>query len=167
MQRLDGITLKDGQVLYAQKNSNGEISEMIVQNVTGDMYSYGIITSVTKQGTSIVGATIESSGNEYQISGMSNLSVGLPVKFIKNGMSADYAQSLDKISGGVDTLTTGYAEIGGKKYLLSPTVEVFQKEKLSTKYMRISLTDAINGDYSYACYTDDAETGRVRVIIAN
>ena len=167
MQRLDGITLKDGQVLYAQKNSNGEISEMIVQNVTGDMYSYGIITSVTKQGTSVVGATIESSGNEYQISGMSNLSVGLPVQFIKNGMSADYAQSLDKISGGVDTLTTGYAEIGGKKYLLSPTVEVFQKEKLSTKYMRISLTDAINGDYSYTCYTDDAETGRVRVIIVN
>ena len=167
MQRLDGITLKDGQVLYAQKNSNGEISEMIVQNVTGDMYSYGIITSVTKQGTSIVGATIESSGNEYQISGMSNLSVGLPVKFIKNGMSADYAQSLDKISGGVDTLTTGYAEIGGKKYLLSPTVEVFRKEKLSTKYMRISLTDAINGDYSYTCYTDNKETGRVRVIIVN
>ena len=167
MQRLDGITLKDGQVLYAQKNSNGEISEMIVQNVTGDMYSYGIITSVTKQGTSIVGATIESSGNEYQISGMSNLSVGLPVKFIKNGMSADYAQSLDKISGGVDTLTAGYVEIGGKKYLLSPTVEVFQKEKLSTKYMRISLTDAINGDYSYTCYTDNKETGRVRVIIVN
>ena len=167
MQRLDGITLKDGQVLYAQKNSNGEISEMIVQNVTGDMYSYGIITSVTKQGTSVVGATIESSGNEYQISGMSNLSVGLPVQFIKNGMSADYAQSLDKISGGVDTLTTGYAEIGGKKYLLSPTVEVFQKEKLSTKYMRISLTDAINGDYSYTCYTDNTETGRVRVIIVN
>lgn len=167
MQRLDGMMLKDGQVLYAQKNSNGEISEMIVQNVTGDMYSYGIITSVTKQGTSIVGATIESSGNEYQISGMSNLSVGLPVKFIKNGMSADYAQSLDKISGGVDTLTAGYVEIGGKKYLLSPTVEVFQKEKLSTKYMRISLTDAINGDYSYTCYTDNKETGRVRVIIVN
>ena len=167
MQRLDGMTLKDGQVLYTQKNSNGEISEMILQNVTGDMYSYGIITAVTKQGTSVVGATIESSGNGYAISGMSNLSVGLPVKFIKNGMSADYAQSLDKISGGVDTLTTGYAEIGGKKYLLSPTVEVFQKEKLSTKYMRISLTDAINGDYSYACYTDDAETGRVRVIIVN
>lgn len=167
MQRLDGMMLKDGQVLYTQKNSNGEISEMIVQNVTGDMYSYGIITSVTKQGTSVVGATIESSGNEYQISGMSNLSVGLPVKFIKNGMSADYAQSLDKISGGVDTLTTGYAEIGGKKYLLSPTVEVFRKEKLSTKYMRISLTDAINGDYSYTCYTDNKETGRVRVIIVN
>ena len=167
MQRLDGMTLKDGQVLYTQKNSNGEISEMILQNVTGDMYSYGIITAVTKQGTSIVGATIESSGNEYQISGMSNLSVGLPVKFIKNGMSADYAQSLDKISGGVDTLTAGYVEIGGKKYLLSPTVEVFQKEKLSTKYMRISLTDAINGDYSYTCYTDNKETGRVRVIIVN
>ena len=82
-------------------------------------------------------------------------------------MSADYAQSLDKISGGVDTLTTGYAEIGGKKYLLSPTVEVFQKEKLSTKFMRISLTDAINGDYSYTCYTDNKETGRVRVIIVN
>ena len=167
MQRLDGMMLKDGQVLYAQKNSNGEISEMIVQNVTGDMYSYGIITSVTKQGTSVVGATIESSGNGYAISGMSNLSVGLPVKFINNGMSADYAQSLDKISGGVDTLTTGYAEIGGKKYLLSPTVEVFQKEKLSTKYMRISITDAINGDYSYTCYTDNKETGRVRVIIVN
>lgn len=167
MQRLDGMTLKDGQVLYTQKNSNGEISEMIIQNVTGDMYSYGIITSVTKQGTSVVGATIESSGTAYAISGVSNLSVGLPVQFINNGAGADYAQSLSKISGGVDELTTGYAEIGGKKYLLSPTVEVFQKEKLSTKYMRISLTDAINGDYSYSCYTDNTETGRIRVIVVN
>ena len=43
-------------------------------------------------------------------------------------------------------------------------VEVY--EKSGTRYMRISISDAIEGDYRYDCYTDSTTGGRVRVIVA-
>jgi hypothetical protein len=44
-QRLDGLNISASSVLYCEKNASGEISEMILKNVTGDMYSYGVITA--------------------------------------------------------------------------------------------------------------------------
>lgn len=165
MQRLDGMTLKSGSVLYANTNSNGEICEMILQNATGDMYSYGIVTSATKaQGEMPSSAVIESNGASYTITGMNGMYVGLPVKFIKNGNSADYATKLTSPSGSVSELTQGYAVIGGKRYLLSDKVLVY--EKSGTTYMRMSLSDATDGNYSYTCYSDDADNGRIRIVIA-
>ena len=165
MQRLDGITLKSGDVLYAKKNSNGQISEMIVKNATGDMYSYGIVTSVTKGNENISStATIESNGATYTVSGMQGMSVGTPVKFVKDGVKVDFASNLKAVEGGVSQLETGYAVIGGDKYILSSDVEVY--EKSGTRYMRISISDAIEGNYRYDCYTDSTTGTRVRVIVA-
>ena len=165
MQRLDGITLKLGDVLYAKKDSKGQISEMIVKNATGDMYSYGIVTSVTKGNENISStATIESNGAVYTVSGMQGMSVGTPVKFVKDGAKVDFASNLKAVEGGVSQLETGYAVIGGDKYILSSDVEVY--EKSGTRYMRISISDAIEGDYRYDCYTDSTTGGRVRVMVA-
>ena len=166
MQRLDGITLKSGSVLYSKTNSKGEISEMIVQNATGDMYSYGIVTSVT-QGTSntLRSAVIESNGMSYTVMGMSGLSVGLPVKFIKNGNIADYAVKLKEISGTVSEFTNGYAVINGKRCLFGDNILVYEQN--GTKYMKISISDAIDGNYRYTCYSDDSANGRIRIVIVN
>ncbi len=163
MQRIDGIEIAGGDVLYAKTNANGEITEMILQNVTGDMYSYGIITSIIKSGTTVTGGTIESDGASYTIGNSSSLGVGIPVKFIKNGTKADYAAKLTQLSGSADEFTQGYVTIKNKRYIISPDVEVY--EKSGTRYMNTSLTDAINGDYTCSFYTDDKDNGRVRVII--
>lgn len=165
MQRIDGMTLDSGDVLYAKTNTKGEITEMILQNATGDMYSYGIVTSVTKNGTYVTGATIESDGTSYTIVNMKSLGVGLPVKFIKNGMGADYATKLEQVSGSVSEFNQGYVTIKDKRYIISPDVEVYEKD--GTRYMRTSLTTAINGNYSRSFYTDDKDNGRIRVIIIN
>lgn len=160
MQRLDGKTLSSGSVLYAETNSKGEISAMITKNVTGDMYSYGIVTSVQKEQNS---AVITSNGGTYTVTGMSGMSVGLPVKFIKNGNSADYAEQLSAILGNVSEFTNGYAVIGGERYLFASNVEIYEKTGL--QYRKASISDVIEGSYSYTCYSDDKTNGRVRIVI--
>lgn len=160
MQRLDGKTLSAGSVLYAETNSKGEISAMITQNVTGDMYSYGIVTSVQKGENS---AVITSNGGTYTVTGMSGMSLGLPVKFIKNGNSADYATSLNTISGSVSEFTNGYAVIGGERYLFAPNMEIY--EKIGLQYRKVSISDVIEGSYSFSCYSDDKTNGRIRLVI--
>ncbi|MBQ3124503.1 MAG: S-layer homology domain-containing protein [Clostridia bacterium] len=166
MQRLDGMTLKSGSVLYTETDSNGEISAMIVQNATGDMYSYGIVTSVTK-GTSDIPNTaiIMSDGISYTVTGMSGMSVGLPVKFVKNGNMADYATGLEAVSGTVNEFENGYAVIKNIRYLFSDKVQIY--EKTGTQYRKISISDATDGNYSYTCYSDDVQNGRIRVVVVN
>jgi len=44
LQRIDGVTLKEKQVLYYEKNSSGQIISMILNDVTGDAYKYGVVT---------------------------------------------------------------------------------------------------------------------------
>ncbi len=163
MQRIDGIKIDSGDILYTKTNAKGEITEMITQNVTGDMYSYGIVTSVTKNNNIVNGGNIESAGMTYPVSNTRTVSVGLPVMFIKNGAEADYATKLEEISGSIDELTQGYAVIKDKRYIISPEVEVY--EQSGTRYMRTSLTTAVNGDYKCRFYTDDKDNGRIRVII--
>ena len=165
MQRLDGITLDTGDVLYAKKNGNGEISELILKNATGDMYSYGIVTSVTNGvGETQSSAVIDSDGSQYTVYGLSGMSVGLPVRFIKNGSGVDYAAKLNILSGSVSEFTHGYATINGKRHLFSSDVQVY--EKSGTRYMKISLTDVIDGNYITNFYTDNTDTGRIRIIVA-
>ena len=170
MQRLDGINLTSSQVIYYGTNSSGEVDELILANATGDMYSYGIVTSVASASNGDDGktktATVESDNSSYTITGFTGLTVGEPVKFIKDAMGASYASPLEKVSGAVSELTQGYAVINGKEYKISDRVEVYHK--LGSKYMEISITDAINGDYSYVCYCDKSQSlgGRIYVIIA-
>ena len=42
-QRIDGMTLNSSKVLYSAKNSAGEITDLIINDVTGDARMYGII----------------------------------------------------------------------------------------------------------------------------
>lgn len=163
MQRIDGLDLSKSQVLYCGTNSNGEVDELILQNATGDMYSYGMVTSASKDST----AVIESGSKSYNISGFAGMSVGVPVKFVATGSVADYASSLKTVSGSVSELTQGYAVIDGEKWLVSDSVEVYEQSS-GLRFMKMSLTDAIDGDYRYTCYSDRNadEGGRIRVIVA-
>ena len=168
MQRLDGMTLSQGQILYYDTNSNGEIDEVFLSNATGDMYQYGIVTAVsTVQATdgSQYLVTIESNNQTYSISGVNGMSVGAPVRFAPGTAQAEFAVKLRSISGTVSELSQGYAVIGDEQYTLSDKVQVYRKT--GTKYLSISINDAINGDYYYSCYSENTDpiNGRVRVIV--
>lgn len=169
MQRIDGVTLGSGSAAYYSTNSNGEISELILQNVTGDMYNYGMVVS---SGTQSAGEdathktfSILSDNASYSASKFS-LTAGVPVQFAAEGGTASYASKLREYTGTVTELTQYKVVMGGKEYLLSDKVKVF-KEITSLGYLEMSINDAISGDYKYYCYYDktESEGGRVRVIV--
>ncbi len=59
LQRLDGITINPSSVLYSSTNSAGEIDELILSEVTGDMYTYGFVLSSVKSNSTVMVPTGE------------------------------------------------------------------------------------------------------------
>ncbi len=171
--RLDGVTLVNSQVLHAQKNGNGEIDQLILLDVTGDLYDYGIIKS--SKTNSALGAGVGGAyvcvidGGEVTVSGQKEYSVhaGVPAKILRSGNQVITMRSLEAVSGTADQVTLTEFQVGSKAYLLSDTVSVYQKD-YNSNYTSITLTDAINGNYSLTGYYDkpEGEGGRVRIIIA-
>ncbi len=162
MQRIDGIELTASNVIYYSTNSAGQIDELILHDVTGDMYSYGL---VTKFDSSTLSSTIDVSGSLYT-SSLFQVMRGTGVKIIINSSTVEYANQLTSVSGTATDLTQSTVKINGNTYKLSDKVAVY-KEDGSWNYSYMSLNDAINGDYKYTCYRDKSEDkgGRIRVIV--
>lgn len=161
MQRLDGIDIQASRVLYYNINSTGEINELILQNVTGDAFSFGIMTGTDDRGF----AKVESNNAVYTTASK-YLAFGEGVMFIANGNRTEYTASMKKIAGMVSEITTGNAVIGGKTYRYGDKVLVYKVT--GTEHMQISVNEIVNGNYKCTFYTDDTNpvTGRIRVIVA-
>lgn len=163
-QRIDGVKIDASSVLYYSKNSYGEIDSMILKNVTGDTYSYGVITKVDKT-TRQYTIDIDGTSSVYMSNFTSN-STG-PFRLKVNGMSVESMQQLVEYPSDISHLTTSEATIGGNKYLLSDKVVVYRKTDIAN-YMKTTLDDAINGNYKLTAYYDkqQASGGRIRIIVA-
>ena len=59
LSRLSGVTLSDSDVRYYTTNENGQIDRLILSNVTGDLYTYGVLDDV-KNLTTTVGDKVDS-----------------------------------------------------------------------------------------------------------
>ena len=164
LQRLDGLMLGNKKdILYFHKNSAGEIDELILNEVTGDFYKYGITLSAESPNY-----IIDIDGTQYTSSGSSlSLSMGTPCRVKINDGNIITASSLKRYPSTVSVLTQTTATIGNTEYKLSDEVVVYEDRGILT-YNKISLNDAINGDYTYTAYYDKEESngGRIRVIIA-
>lgn len=175
LQRLDGLTLSSSKVLYCEKNSSGEITDLILDNVTGDAYSYGIISDKSSVYSRDSGGsylsnesyTLDLGGTTMMYSAVKKLAKATPVYSIVNGNSVEFMDSLKAYSGSVSSLTHTEATINGSKYKLSDNVLIYKVDGLTT-VNRLALDDAINGSYKLTAYYDksEAEGGRIRVIIA-
>lgn len=53
-ERLANVTLGSSTVNYCEKNEVGEITQLILNNVTGDLFDYGILTGITYQQTNLL-----------------------------------------------------------------------------------------------------------------
>lgn len=163
-QRLDGINIASSKVLYSEKNASGEITAMILKNVTGDAYSYGAVISRSGvKGNYIY--TIDVDGNQmtYMTSAEMPLKVGCKVAV--NGGRVVKMERLSEYSGSITNLTATEAKIGNTTYKLSDKVTVYRETDTLHK---IPIEEAINGDYKLSAYYDKTENlgGRIRVIIA-
>ncbi len=172
-QRLDGVTLDNGEVLHAQKNSKGEIEQLILLDTTGDLYDYGMIKSArtnSSMGAGVGGTYVcVIDGAEMTVSGQVEYSVraGVPAKILRSGNQVITMRSLEAVPGTADQVTLTEFQVGSKTYPLSDTVWVYRKN-YNNNYTSIPLTDAINGDYSLTGYYDKpiSEGGQIRIIIA-
>ncbi len=175
LQRLDGVNLLSSKILYCKKE-NGVVKELILNNVTGDVFSYGIVTSAisNSEGFSASGSyTIDVGSQSYTYSG------GY-ISGLKKGSIVQVA-----ISGGrcVDIDTVGYThetsvkEIthtnillkNGETFKISEDVAVY-KLIGNSDYSVISLSEAVENykNYSHISFKADNSTalgGRVRVIV--
>ena len=163
-QRLDGVTINPSSIAYYSKNKAGEIDRLILKDVTGDAYKYGIITKIDSTTHSYT-VDIDGTQNTYMTSFSTNIKG--PHRFSMDQTGIESMRQLTAYSSRIDTLTRTEAKINNQTYLLSDKVIVYHKTDINT-YMKITLDDAINGNYKLTAYYDKAQTlgGRIRIIIA-
>ena len=169
--RLAGLKLESGDVKYARKNAAGELDRLILDDVTGDLYSYGVLTKA--QETSMVAMGVLTGTYVYDVAGTSytytnpsgifNLSTG-PVKIQGSLYAPEKIFKLDsaKLSN-LDALTAVTQE--GQSIPVSDSVAVYELENST---YRLSSLERVRGGYALTGYYDKpaAQGGRVRVVVA-
>lgn len=170
--RLDEVTLKSDQVLYTQKNSSGEITQLILLDVTGDLYEYGVVKSAktnSSQGMGIGGVyTCVIDGTERTVSSQKEFPVyaGNPARFIFGQSGSVSAIRPLSQAGTVDQITLTSVTVGSKTYPLSDQAAVYKKD-YNSNYTILPLSDVMNGAYTLTAYYDKpaAEGGQVRILM--
>lgn len=171
LSRLDGIQLQTGDVLFYSLNSKGEISKLILEDVTGDLYSYGILLEMTEtnaQGSGLRGSyTFNISGKQQTLSTTTTLfhPTEGPCRFLISGNTLEDITVLSKVS--LTALNQTYATSSEKAYLLADNIPVYLLQDETYYQSSLSLI-ADTAQYSLKGYYDKSETdgGRMRVIIA-
>ncbi len=176
--RLAGVELSGDMVRYYALNGDGEISHLILNDVTGDLHQYGIITDVDEINMSLpTGGFQISSSYTYDVGGQELVfGSASAIYSLKTGpcqikMDSDTnverlynltERKLDSIS------TSGNFAVGAdrQQYALSEQVAVYVYEK--GEYLLSSLSRVTEGDYALTGWYDKSESagGRIRVIVA-
>lgn len=176
-QRLNGIKLSQNDILYVSKNSLGNIDEMILRDVTGDMHTYGIVTSAKNMNNGYLLA-----GNyEYIVNGTKgalsiqnkifSVSSGQAVKIKGDGREVTSMTPLTQIKATKITDVSGSTiTMDNNKYIMSDKVQIYVKNSsYGYVYSMISVDELAETAHEYTAYayTDKAVSsgGRVRVII--
>lgn len=168
--RIDGVKVKSSQVLFANKNVKGQIDELILLNVTGDLNSYGIVTEAnsTEAGGSY---KVDVAGNVLNVSGSKTYSVTKwqPCKITYEGNAVDTLTPLKKLTTAAKSITETTLKSGTSEYLLWDKAVVYVR-KNDYNYMMISLKDLIETQSDYTVYayydTTPSSGGRVRILTA-
>ncbi len=174
LQRLDGITISSSDVVYS-KSENGYITELILNNVTGDAFSYGVVTSARttlNDKTASGSYTCDIGGSSYTYSGgaYSNIKAGSVVKTALSGGRIGSLAKLDPQT--VSIKEADYTSItlsNGELLPLSDDVAVY-KLTGTYDYTHIPLSEIVENTSAYrnfSVHTDKSPSkgGRVRVII--
>lgn len=173
LQRIDGLELKENDILYYEKNSSGEVISLILDDVTGDAYEYGIVTKAeTRTGkNSYSGSyTVDVNGKEYNhsISAIYNgISTGQPVKVVMRNGNISTISALPMLSQTVTDITSTTVTAGGTVYTVSPDVTVYTRTS-DYQYMTTPFSEAeehAKGSVKVFFDKSPSKGGQVRLIV--
>jgi len=174
--RLSGVNLDSDEIHHYALNSDKEISHLILDDVTGDIYDYGIATNVEETKYTFSEDSPRLSGvYEYIINGSSGtLNTSNILYNISEGPSIFYYNE-NKISGiknlkevTIDELSYVYAISDNQKYEIDDNIQVYIESK-SDNY-NLTQFSAVNIDeYTMTGYYENIYPagGQIRLIIAN
>jgi hypothetical protein len=165
-ERLTGVTV-NSSILYYELNKSGEISQLILNNVTGDMYEYGIYNGLKLQGNSAV--------YEYLIDGTkgslsSNSFTGLSTQIGPQGFKFkgnELKESFELLKGSIQAVGETTVSVKDTKFTLAADCDVYfysNGEYTLTKIEKVSNLSK----YELTAYYNKAGSlgGRVRIIVA-
>lgn len=175
--RLAGVELSGGMVRYYETDEDGTITSLILDDVTGDLHTYGIVTdrAVTETASapltalSVQGSyTMDVAGRQQivPVSGKRFSAQTGPACLMVDGQEVKNIRNLTRLSG--ITLGDGSVTADGRVYPLADDVAYYIKEGSKT-YTLASRTQVLDSDYALSAWYDalPAAGGRIRVILAS
>ncbi|MDP4109296.1 MAG: S-layer homology domain-containing protein, partial [Bacillota bacterium] len=164
--RLAGIKLEAGDVYFYSTDINGEIDRLILNNVTNDMQSFGIIESVESSSDTKL-YTVMINGKESKITAKTGeylCSVGGCV-FSYDGDTLESVKNMTELD--LSGLNESYVQSNSASYPVSDKVAVYVKDDSGYNLSSISAVSDLS-KYTLRAYLDKpaSEGGRVRVIVA-
>ncbi len=172
--RIDKINLSGSNIKYYTLNSLGQIDKLILNDATGDLSTYGIVTSVEEIDTSIDNKMVLQGTYQYLINGKSsvlntqnsifNIAVGPALFSYENG-NIKSIKNLSSVN--VTTVGETYILSNNQKYMLSDNVQVYLYKDNSYYLTDLSSVSSLE-KYTLKAYIDSGYKAgnRVRVIIA-
>ena len=168
--RLSGVKLKSDAVRFYSTNEQGEIDRLILEDVTGDMHSYGVLTSAKEinAGMTLMGNyTLDLAGTSIPLV-TTNTVYGVhkgACQVIGSVQSPERVRNLSEVALDSVSSTTAISS-ANQKYPVSEQVAVY--EIRNDSYYYSSLSRVNNGDYTLTGYYDKpaVDGGQIRVILA-
>ena len=169
--RLAGANLTGSTIRFYALNAQGEISHMILEDATGDLHQYGIITGVSEVSAGLV----TNSAYTYDVGGVKQVftsdttiynlkSDPCQVK-MESDTTVERLYNLTEVE--VDSINGNtIVDAQNHSYTLSDNVAVYVYEY--NEYQLTSLERVSGGDYRLTAWYDKPENegGRIRVILA-
>ena len=167
--RLAGVSLREDMVRYYALNAQGEISRLILSDVTGDLHRYGVLTKVDEmsfgmalmaQYTYDVGGVPGLYASDRAIW---NLKEG-PCQIKTDGQTVERIYNLSELA--LTAVSGNRATAGNRDYTIADGAAVYVLRDKT--YYLTDLSRVSGGGYTLTGWQDKAETdgGLIRVIVA-
>lgn len=174
--RLDGVSLSASMVRHCVTDEAGTVTALILNDVTGDLHRYGVLTEAKTVSVDIPGAPSVLQGvYTYDLAGtQQTLPVSgkqFPVKegpfcLKLDGQEVKLLTSLTRLAD--VTLTDSAATHGSTRHTLSDSVCYYLYDHLDDTYTAATRDQVLSSGHSLTAWYDapDAQGGRVRVVVA-
>lgn len=178
LEDIPGSELTAKQVIYAvTSGSFGDISLLVVENVTKAQNTYGVLTANNSRVTSTSASgsyTIFSGGQSktYSTSFSSNISAGTAVAMVLDGNSLVSLKALPCLESGRNLAAIDFSrvKVGDKVYMIGDDVQIYKKNTSGKGYTSISIYDAdglVGKTVNLYADTSVSQGGMIRIITVN